>query len=164
MKKHLNKKRVVLAAIVTVALALASGVAYAYWTSSATGTGTATAGTSGVFTISSVAITPPLGGLVLNSDAVISGTITNNTTSSLQLNSVVVDSSAGGLAVVPAHPPLLCDSSTNFTVSTLAITGGSGVLAPGAQKAFTGTLHMNDLTSNQDGCKDAGLTLNVKAS
>ena len=33
MKKHLSKKRVVLAAIVAVALAIGSGVAYAYWTS-----------------------------------------------------------------------------------------------------------------------------------
>jgi len=164
MKKHLSKKRVVLAAIVVVALGIASGVAYAYWTSSASGTGTATAGTSGVFTISPVAITPPLGGLVLNSDAGISGTITNNTTSSLQLNSVVVDNSAGGLAVVPAHAPLLCDSSTNFTVSALVIGTGPGVLAPSASRPFTGTLHMNNLDSNQDGCKDAGLTLNVKAS
>ncbi|HEY5159498.1 MAG TPA: hypothetical protein VII83_00365, partial [Gaiellaceae bacterium] len=43
MKKHLSKKRVVLAAIVTVALALASGVAYAYWTSNGTGAATANA-------------------------------------------------------------------------------------------------------------------------
>ena len=39
MRKHLSKKRVVLAAIVVVALAIASGVAYAYFT--ATGAGTA---------------------------------------------------------------------------------------------------------------------------
>src|SRR5450759_1033138 len=51
MQKHLSKKRVVLAAIVTVALALASGVAYAYWTSGGSGAGSAAAGTTSGITV-----------------------------------------------------------------------------------------------------------------
>ena len=46
MKKHLSKRRVVLAAIVAVVLAIASGVAYAYWTASGSGTGSAAAAAS----------------------------------------------------------------------------------------------------------------------
>jgi hypothetical protein len=57
MRKHLSKKRVVLAAIVVVALAIASGVAYAYFTATGTGTGSATVGSSAGLTITSDAIT-----------------------------------------------------------------------------------------------------------
>jgi hypothetical protein len=56
MKKHLSKKRVVLAAIVVVALAIASGVAYAYFTATGAGTGNATVGSSAGLTITSTAV------------------------------------------------------------------------------------------------------------
>jgi|SRR5450759_2851616 len=53
MKKHLSKKRVVLAAIVAVALAIGSGVAYAYFTSAGTGQGNAAVGSSAGIALSS---------------------------------------------------------------------------------------------------------------
>ena len=56
MRKHLSKKRVVLAAIVVVALVIASGVAYAYFTASGAGTGSATVGSSASLTITSDAV------------------------------------------------------------------------------------------------------------
>ena len=57
MRKHLSKKRVVLAAIVVAALAIASGVAYAYFTATGAGSGSATVGSSAGLTITSAAVT-----------------------------------------------------------------------------------------------------------
>ena len=57
MKKHLSKKRVVLAAIVAVALAIASGVAYAYFTATGAGTGSATVGSA-----TNIVLTPTITG------------------------------------------------------------------------------------------------------
>jgi hypothetical protein len=159
MKKHLSKKRVVVAAIVVVALAIASGVAYAYWTSTGSGSSNAaTAATAGTFDVT-VTLT---GALHPNGTADVAGTVKNSTTSSLQLTKVVGDS------------PLItsdkagCDSTSNptwFSLGALTLAGGSGeILAANASDTFSGTLTMNNTTDNQDVCQGAKITLKLKAS
>jgi hypothetical protein len=54
MKKHFNKRRVIVLGLVIVALAIASGVAYAYFTSAGTGSGGATVGSASGIELSSV--------------------------------------------------------------------------------------------------------------
>jgi hypothetical protein len=159
MKKHLSKKRVVLAAIIAVALAIASGVAYAYWTSSGSGSSNAaTAATAGDFDVT-VTLT---GALSPGASADVAGTVANNTGSSLNLAQVVGDSPL----VTSDHAG--CDSTTNpawFTLGPLTLDDGAGVLADGASNDFSGTLTMNDSdTDNQDSCQGAAIRLHLKAS
>jgi len=171
MKKHLSKKRVVLAAIVAVVLAISSGIAYAYWSSTGSGSNTASvASTAPGFT---VAVTLTGGPLVPGGSANVGGTVTNpgspNTTS-LHLSQVV-----GATTPVVVDTPHAYNASTNltgckasdFTLGTLTITGGPKTLAPGDVATFTGpgSLAMfNDPTNSQDGCKGATITLNLVAS
>ncbi len=157
MKKHLSKKRVVLAAIIAVALAIASGVAYAYWTSSGSGTGTATAGTAANFTVS-VTLAD---GIHPGGSAAINGTVTNNTSTDLEL-SQVVEASTDPVEVDLAHSG--CDVA-DFTVGALTIAGGVQVLTAGGDSTtFSGDLAMVDSALNQDACQGATLTLNLVAS
>ena len=50
MRKHFNKKRIVLLALLVIALAVGGTAAIAYWTAGGSGTGTATAGTTSALT------------------------------------------------------------------------------------------------------------------
>jgi hypothetical protein len=83
MRKHLSKKRVVLAAIVVVALAIASGVAYAYFTATGAGSGSATVGSSAGLTITSTAVTGLYPG---GADVTVPVHITNSTSSNEYVN------------------------------------------------------------------------------
>ncbi len=156
MKKHLSKKRVVLAAIVVVALALASGVAYAYWTSTGSGSGSAAAATASNFTVD----VQLAAGIHPGGSAAVTGNVTNGTSTALQLHQVVgdtvpvtVDITHNGCAVA------------DFTVGTMSITGGVQTLAASSgTAAFTGSLAMANTAANQDACQGATITLHLVAS
>jgi hypothetical protein len=145
MKKHLSKKRVVLAAIVAVALTLASGVAYAYWTSGGSGSGTAAAGTStDNLTISATGWAGLAPGAA-NAKPV-NVVVQNPNTYSAHVNNVVFGSvTTSDAGCLPAW----------FTVtgSPLNLNADIGAGLSTASTSF-GTITMNDLTStNQDACK-----------
>ena len=152
MKKHLSKKRVVLAAIIAVALALASGVAYAYFSSSGNGTGEAGVGTSKTLTVEQVGTVPSNllpGGAAQN----ITIRVTNSATyvQSLKALAVTVASASGG-----------CDTSW-FTV-TSPVLGSDNQIAVGNYKDFTGTIKLDESGTNQDLCKGATVNLAFAAS
>ncbi len=151
MKKHLSKKRVVLAAIVVVALAIASGVAFAYFSSSGSGPGTAGVGTSTSLTVAQTGTVSNLlpGGAPQN----VTVHVTNPATFKQSLSAVAISvaSASGG-----------CDTSW-FTVTPPTIASPI-VLDAGASTDVVGTIKMDESGGNQDSCKGATLTLSLVAS
>ena len=155
MKKHLSKKRVVLAAIVVVALAIASGVAYAYFTSSGSNTGTAGVGTSQDLVVAQSGTVPS--GLVPGGAAKnVQVTVTNNATFKQSLSSLTI--SLDG-SLLPAG----CDASW-FTVTSPTIASPIVLAANTGSTDLTGTIRMTESNSPQDNCKSATLHLNFVAS
>jgi hypothetical protein len=151
MKKHLSKRRVVLAAVVVVALAIASGVAFAYFSSSGNGTGAAGVGTSSSFTVAQVGT---ISGLIPGAAAQdVTIRVTNPTTyvQSLKALTVSVASASG-----------TCDASW-FTPTSPSIAGDTQIAAGGHQD-FTGTIKMIESGTNQDSCKGATVNLAFAAS
>ncbi|WP_424186964.1 hypothetical protein ACOBQX_03780 [Actinokineospora sp. G85] len=153
-----TKKRVVVVGAVAGALVLGGGLAYAYWSSTGTGSGSATTGTSTAFVVTTAAATGgPLspGG----PSQTVPFTVTNPGTGSQNLTSVVVTvANADG---TPWTAVAGC-SAADYTVGTPAVTYGE--IAPGGNAGGTVTITMNNLPSNQDGCKDAVVPLRVVAS
>lgn len=160
MKKHLSKKRVVLAAIVVVALAIASGVAYAYWTSTGSGSNTASvANTAPGFTVTVNAISDSL---VPGASVNITGSVSNPNDTKLNLSTIA-----------PAATPVSIDSTHSlagclagdFTVSALSPAPAlPKILAKTDSVNFTGTLSMANTDLNQNACKGATVTVNIAAS
>jgi hypothetical protein len=162
-----KKRTWVLLGVVAVIAAMASVGAYAYWTTTGSGTGTATVGTSTAVTIAGTsvdAVTP--GGQT----AAVSFTVTNpgsgpQQITQVQLASVLAFSDAARTIPIPVgvNNPAQCDTS-QFSMAPVnqnfnAPTGGPTPLPNG------GTLVLaNDLANNQDGCKNAYLTLNLTSS
>ncbi|MGC9974334.1 MAG: hypothetical protein ABSC36_02935 [Gaiellaceae bacterium] len=160
MKKHLSKKRVVLAAIVVVALAIASGVAFAYWTSSGSGTASAAAaaGSAGV----SVTQVGTVSNLVPGGTAqAVDFKITNGQSVKQYISSVAVSiSSVTAPNSDGSHP---CSSADFTLVQPNAVNAD---LAPGDTtfQPSGASIAMKDTASNQDGCKGATVNLAFSAS
>jgi len=143
MRKHLSKKRVVLAAIVVVALAIASGVAYAYFTATGAGTGSATVGSSTAIAITSDAVT---GLYPAGADVTVSVHVKNNGSGSQYVNVVsgtVADNGSclGSWFVVDAK--------------TLGAT-----IANGATSNTTTKVRMLDSGGSQNVCVGLPMTIN----
>lgn len=172
MKKHLSKRRVIVAAFVAVALAIASSVAYAYFTTSGAGSGSATVGNSTAFTITGTSAST----LYPGTTSVVTFSINNPGSSSQQLGTIYLSAikacSAGsawnGTLCAPAgseiatcesvDPGNVVDASlSNFYMQDVAV---NTEFATGPHPVVTtGTLKMNDLSSSQDTCKNAALYL-----
>jgi hypothetical protein len=152
-----NKVWAFVVAAVTV-LAVGGGLAYAYWSSTGTGTGTGTTGTSTNFT---VATSAPTGGPMTpgGPSESVAFTVTNPGSGSQNLSSVVVTVAGAGGA---AWTAVAGCSSADYTVGTPAVTYGQ--IAAGANVAGTVTITMNDLATNQDGCKLATVPMYFVAS
>ena len=155
MKITLTKKKA--AILVAAALALLTVVgAYAYWTANGTGSGQATVGTDSGVTIGNVAFGGPLypGGSV----NVTFGITNNSSNTAVQIGKVVADTSVGtnGLS-------LMSDTNCNrfwFSFDDVAVNTS---IAAGGTLQKTGTLSMtNEAATNQDACKSATFTLNLK--
>ncbi len=150
MKKHLSKKRVVLAAIVAVTLAIASGVAYAYWTSIGTGTGNAAVAAGDDVDI---VVTDTGAALYPGGHATITFHIQNNsTTNSVRVDKVVQDGAVTGL-------PGGC-LATDFSFADATVDQTIAASSDGTD--VTGTLSMADTSLNQDSCKLANPVLHLK--
>lgn len=156
MKKHLSKKRVVLAAIVAVALALASGVAYAYWTSNGSGTGSAAAasGTSALTVNQTTVLSAMYPG---DSPQTISGDFDNPGSGPAYVSTVTASISSVTKAV--GAPAGTCDAS-DFTLTNATATVDAEVPTGNGVGAWTGPqIQFNNKATNQDACKGATVVL-----
>jgi hypothetical protein len=158
MKKHLSKKRVVLAAIVVVALAIASGVAYAYFTSSGSNTGTAGVGGDTGLTVVQKSGTAPSGLVPGGPSQNIVVTVTNGATFAQAVKTIAVS--------VTATDKVGCDAGW-FNVTNPVVSPSPyelGTSGPSASHDFTGSISMTETHSDQSACKGAALTLSLNAS
>jgi len=156
MKKHLSKKRVVLAAIIAVALAISSGVAYAYWTSTGSGTGSVAAANGGTDLAITASGWASLAPGAVNAKPV-NVVVQNPNTYSAHVNNVVFGSvTTSDAGCLPAW----------FTVSGSPLNLNAD-LAVGASTASTpfGTITMSDLPSiDQNACKSATITIHFTSN
>jgi hypothetical protein len=165
-----NKKK--LAAMGAVIAVGGGTVAYAYWTTSGSGSGTAAAGTSSAITVAGTSAST----LYPATSSTVSFTAANPGTGNQSISTI-------HLVSVQAYP-----TATDRTNGTNVITGCGGVAGAGHDFAMpdvtvnpatdgnivhgataqglvaTGTLTMNDLTTNQDACKLAYLALTLTSS
>jgi len=155
--QKMTKKSTAIAAAAVLGLATAGG-AYAYWTTTGSGTGTATTGTSTAFVVTTDGAT---GGLL--SPGGPTQTVPfhiKNTNSGVQHLSAVAVSVA--LSNGADWTSVVGCSAADYTVGTPSFTAGD--VASGATVDGTVTISMNNLASNQDGCKGAAVPLYVAAS
>ncbi len=167
-----RKGLTILSLVGVIALA---GVAYAYFSSTGTGTGSATVGTSTALTVTGTSAST----LYPGTTSSISFTVSNPGTGHEQLTSIQLASVKACVGSGSSWNGSSCSNSgteatTCESVETGATDGNTANfwmpnvsenqdVAGGASNATVtnnGTLTMNDLSSNQDACKNANLTLN----
>jgi hypothetical protein len=163
MKKFLTRKRAI--ALGLVASLAVAAAAFAYWTGSGSGTGSAsTAATGGDLAVSSATLSPATG-LVPGGSTTATGTITNGNTYSARLIAVTPT-----LATTPASG-LTCAAAGNFTANAITLKDSSNAvvtlphtMAVNEVLSYANVVDFNDLTSNQDGCKNATVTETITAN
>jgi hypothetical protein len=157
MRKHLSKKKIVLAAIVALTLAIASGVAYAYFTATGAGSGSATVGSP-----TSIVLAPTITGTLYpgGTAATVSVLVTNNGAGSQRVGTIHLASITPDVG----HP--LCTlayggfSMADIVWNTVLTRTGTA----GDHATATGSLAMADTGSVQDSCQGATLTLNLTSN
>lgn len=162
---HLLKRRKVLVSLAVVAVFAIAGGAVAFWTSTGTGSGSATVGTSANLTLTPVVIT---GTLVPGGAAATSAiTINNPGSSAVKVSNIALDTTLpatgngalSGIGGLPAG----C-SASDFTFTSNIAAAGVTVPAGGNAVVNTATLTMANTAVNQDACKNANLTIFLKAT
>ena len=147
MRIRRSKKTTVIASFLVLAVA---GAAFAYWTAGGTGTGTAETGETLPLTANQVTVLDPM--YPGDSPQTISGTFTNPNEGPTYVTSVtaaITDVSGGDGACTDADYSL--DNEVMLVGAEVPVgTGG----------AWTGaTIQFNNTGANQDGCKNATVTL-----
>lgn len=162
---HALKRRKVLLPLVVVAIFAIAGGAVAFWTSTGTGTGTATVGTTSSLTLNPVSISGTLypGGTAATSAI----TINNPGASAVRVSNITLDTTLpaagnGALSGIGGLP-VGC-SASDFSFTSGIPVGGVNVPAGGNAVVNTGTLQMANTAANQDACKNANLTIYLRAS
>lgn len=168
------KRRKVLVTLGTVGTLALGGAAYAYFTASGSGTGTATVGTSSAMTLHGSSASTLYPGV----SSTVSFTVDNPSSGSQQLGTIHLASIKACTGTGSSWNGSSCSNSgTEQTgcesVETGATDGGTANFwmadvaanqeipsGNGQSVTATGTLKMNDLSSSQDSCKNANLTLN----
>lgn len=164
-----KRRRLVLGLGAAGILAL-GGVAYAFFTASGSGTGTGSVGTSSALTIHG----STGGALYPGSSTTVTFTADNPGSGSAQLGTihlstvVACNTAFSGTTCPSGHEVTGCETvesgttdgnTANFWMPDVAanqeIASGSG-----QSVTATGSLKMNDLSSNQDACKSVNLLLN----
>jgi hypothetical protein len=146
--RKLTRKRFIIP-LATVAVLAVAGIAVAFFTSSGTGSGTATVGSDNGVTISPVTITGTL--YPDGPAATVDFTVNNGSAdTAIHVDKVVADS-------ITTDKPL-CDASA---FSFADVTVNADVPASGSKNG-SGSLSMADNGANQDACKGATVTLNLK--
>ncbi len=143
MKKHFNKRRVIVTAVVAVALAIASGVAYAYFTAAGAGTGSATVGSSTAIAITSDSVTGLYPG---GADVTVPVHVQNNGSGSQYVANVTGTVATNGTCL-----------GTWFQVDTVAL---NATILHGATSNTTTKVRMLDSASNQNACQGLTMTIN----
>jgi len=153
-----RKNRTALVALVTVAIVAVGAAAFAYWTSDGTGEGQGSTGTSSNFVVTSTpATTPELKPGVGEQNVAFEVANPSNASHTLTDVAVTVANDDG-----TAWTSVAGCSAADYTVGIADITYAD--LAAGATATGTVTLEMNNLASNQDGCKNADVPLYFVAS
>jgi hypothetical protein len=150
-----SKKR--LAVALSVVGLLAVGVAaYAWWSAAGGGTATGTSASGNAAAVNAHT-TSSLDGLFPGGSVPITGDFINSGNG----NSVHVNGLTATVSVTPTTGNTC--AASNYSVTGLTVTTPD-VAAHSTGGAFTGTLNMADLASNQDGCKGATVTLTYSVS
>ena len=166
---RINRKKLFVGLSTVTAIA-AAGVAIAYFTASGSGTGTASVGTSSALTVHG----STSGSLYPGTSTTVSFTADNPSSGNQQIGTihlasvVACDTAFSGGTCPSGHEVGGCESvengssdghTANFwmpdVVSNQDLPSGNG-----QSVSATGTLTMNDLSSNQDACKSVNLLLN----
>jgi hypothetical protein len=167
--KFSRKTLVVLGAIVlSISVAVA---AFAYWTSTGTGSGSATVGTAA----NSIVVTGTTSGLLYpgGPSRTVSFTAANPETSNQSISNIHmtgVDAyvEAGHTTLIPGCSTVGNSATTDFQMADVTVNPATdGNIAPGATAQVlttTGSIHMNNLATNQDSCKSAFLVLHFTTS
>ena len=166
-----KRRLLVLGAIGVLAVV---GVAVAYFTTSGSGTGTASVGTSSALTIHGSSAST----LYPGTSSTVSFTVDNPSSGHQQLGTIHLASVKACTGTGSSWNGSACSNSgTEQTTCESSETGASDTNAAnfwmadvasnqdfgngnGQSVTATGTLKMNDLSSSQDACKNANLTLN----
>jgi hypothetical protein len=146
----LSKKSIVIGTA-GVMLIVGTGVAYAYWSAGGTGTGTAPTGASTALVVNQTSVLGPM--FPGDTAQTLSGTFDNVGSGTVHVTSVTasIASVAGGDGAC---------SAADYTLANATMSAVQEVPVGTSQGAWTGaTLHFNNTTANQDGCKNAVVTL-----
>ena len=166
---RINSKKLLIGLSSVVAIA-AAGIAVAYFTTSGSGTGTGSVGTSSALTIHG----STGGSLYPGTTTTVTFTADNPSPGKQQIGTihlssiVACDTAFSGGTCPSGHEVTTCESretgasDTNTANFWMADVVSNQDLASGNVQpvSATGTLKMNDLSTNQDSCKSVNLLLN----
>ncbi len=157
MKKHLTKRRIVLAAIIAVALGISAG-AYAYFTAAGAGTGSATVGSS-----TAIVLTPTITGTLYpaGAPASVSVVVKNNGSGAQYVNLIHLASITPDAGHSTCVTTVGAGPANAFTMADVSVATD---IAPAGTTTKVGSLQMNDTGIAQDACQGATLTLNLTSN
>ena len=157
MRSISMRSKLVIAGVTAGTLA-ASGVAYAYWSTTGSGAGSATTGTSSAFevTVEDLDLSDLSPGGPTDT---VHFHVKNNNSGVQRLDHVAVTVADNDGSTWDAVTGC---SAADFSVGTPSFSAGD--VASGATVDGTVTISMNNLSTNQDGCKDVTVPLYVAAS
>lgn len=172
MRRVMTKARLVAVGGVVAGLVVA-GLAVAYFTSAGSGTGTAGVGTSSPFTIHGTVGSS----LYPGTSSTVNFTVDNSSSGHQQVGTIHLASinacpsgdtwtgsgcSNGGTEITSCESVETGSSDTNTANFWMPDVVSEQDVAHGTGQAIsaTGTMTMNDLSSSQNSCKNANLTLN----
>ena len=156
MKISLKKKMAAAAAAATIAGG--AGIALAYWTTTGSGTGSATAGTDSAVTVAQVGATE---GLYPGGSQPVNFKITNGAAHNQYVASVAVSiSDVSGPGITPTTPCTAAD----FTLVQPDLINQDLVPGDTTFSPSGASIAMVNSSTNQDGCKNATVSLAFLAS
>jgi hypothetical protein len=154
MSRIITKRRARIALTVAGVLAVAVA-ALAYWTTSGGGSGTASVGTDAGVTINPVTFD---GALYPGGSTTVHFTVNNTSADApVKFHDVIADTSGGNTNGISGLPVGCSASDFHFSATT-----GDQEIAKGGTYSSTGTLSMDNSTSNQDACKGQSPVVHLK--
>jgi hypothetical protein len=175
MLRRLPKKYV--AALTTAAVIGIAGAAFAYFTTTGTGTGTATVGTASNLTVTGTSAST----LYPGTSSTVNFTVNNPSTGHERLGSITLTAVHACTGASSSWTGSTCSNSgveqtscESFDTSASSATDNFSLPVVAANTDFgpgngqtisqTGTLTMNNLSSSQNSCQGASLTLSFTTS
>ncbi|HEX8073958.1 MAG TPA: hypothetical protein VF545_03160 [Thermoleophilaceae bacterium] len=157
MFRKFNPKKVAVVLAISLVAAVA---AYAYWTNGGSGTGTSGTGTN--VAITATQTTTPSGLYPGGPTAALAGQFNNTNAGPVHVNQVSATiSSVTGPNIDGTHP---CAAS-NYQLNGFPVTVNADVPSGTAQGSWSGaSIQLLDSGTNQDGCKNATVTLTYSSN